>query len=57
MTALETGSNQYLGGDAALACSAETATKIDKEVVEIIRTAHEKAIGKMCIRDSPCSYR
>ena len=34
-----------LGGDAALACSAETATKIDKEVVEIIRTAHEKAIG------------
>lgn len=45
MTALETVSNQYLGGDAALACSAETATKIDKEVVDIIRTAHEKAIG------------
>ena len=45
MTALETVTNQYLGGDAALACSAETATKIDKEVVEIIRTAHEKAIG------------
>ena len=45
MTALETVSNQYLGGDAALACSAETATKIDKEVVEIIRTAHEKAIS------------
>ena len=45
MTALETVSNQYLGGDAALVCSAETATKIDKEVVEIIRTAHEKAIG------------
>ena len=45
MTALETVSNQYLGGDAALACSAETVTKIDKEVVEIIRTAHEKAIG------------
>ena len=45
MTALETVSNQYLGGDAALACSAETATKIDKEVVEIIRTAHEKALG------------
>ena len=45
MTALETVSNQYLGGDAALACSAETATKIDKEEVEIIRTAHEKAIG------------
>ena len=47
MTALETVSNQYLGGDAALACSAETATKIDKEVVEIIRTAHEKAIGNL----------
>ena len=46
MTALETVSNQYLGGDAALACSAETATKIDKEVVEIIRTAHEKGILK-----------
>ena len=45
MTALETVSNQYLGGDAALACSAETATKIDQEVVEISRTAHEKAIG------------
>ena len=45
MTALETVSNPYRGGDAALACSAETATKIDKEVVEIIRTAHEKAIG------------
>ena len=45
MVAMETVSNQYLGGDAALACSAETATKIDKEVVEIIRTAHEKAIG------------
>ena len=45
MPALETVSNHYLGGDAALACSAETATKIDKEVVEIIRTAHEKAIG------------
>lgn len=45
MTALETVNNQYLGGDASLACSAETATKIDREVVEIIRTAHEKAIG------------
>ena len=45
MVAMETVQSQYLGGDAALACSAETATKIDKEVVEIIRTAHEKAIG------------
>ena len=45
MTALETVNNQYLGGDASLACSAETAAKIDREVVEIIRTAHEKALG------------
>ena len=44
MTALETVNNQYLGGDASLACSAETAAKIDREVVEIIRTAHEKAL-------------
>lgn len=44
MTALETISNQYLGGDASLACSAETATKIDHEVVSIITKAHEKAI-------------
>lgn len=44
MTALETLTNQYLGGDAALACSAETAAAVDREVVEIIRTAHEKAL-------------
>jgi cell division protease FtsH len=45
MTALETISNQYLGGDASLACSTETATKIDHEVVSIITKAHEKAIN------------
>ena len=45
MTALETVNNQYLGGDATLACSAETATQIDREVVSIIKKAHEKAIG------------
>lgn len=43
MTALETLTNQYLGGDAALACSAETAAAVDREVVAIIRAAHEKA--------------
>ena len=43
MMALETVSNQYLGGDAALACSPETAAKIDREVLSLIRTAHEKA--------------
>ena len=45
MTALETVNNQYLGGDASLACSAETATMIDREVIAIIRQAHEKAIS------------
>ncbi len=45
MTALETVTNQYLGGDTTLACSPETAAKIDAEVVALIRKAHEKAIG------------
>ena len=44
MVALETVSNEYLGGDAALACSAETQTKIDTRVVELVKTQHEKAI-------------
>ena len=44
MTALETVSNQYLGGDAALACSAETAARIDQEVFALIRQAHQKAL-------------
>ncbi len=43
MTALETVSNQYLGGDTSLACSSETAAKIDAKVVEIIKSAHKKA--------------
>lgn len=45
MMALETVTNQYLGGDAALACSTETAAKIDEEVLAIIKKAHEKAIN------------
>lgn len=45
MVALETVTNQYLGGDTALACSAETASKIDEEVVAVVRSAHEKASG------------
>ena len=44
MVALETVTNQYLGGDAALACSAETQTKIDMRVVELVKVQHEKAI-------------
>jgi cell division protease FtsH len=45
MMALETVNNAYLGGDASLACSTETATKIDEEVLTIIKSAHEKAFG------------
>ncbi|CAK7010491.1 MAG: ATP-dependent zinc metalloprotease FtsH 4 [Tissierella sp.] len=43
MMALETVSNQYLGGDASLACSAEMSSKIDEEVLHIIKKAHQKA--------------
>ena len=43
MMALETVSNQYLGGDASLACSPETAAKIDEQVLLVIKRAHEKA--------------
>ncbi|MGB7605689.1 MAG: ATP-dependent zinc metalloprotease FtsH [Lutisporaceae bacterium] len=45
MMALETVSNQYLGGDTSLACSPETASKIDEEVLTIIKNAHERAIN------------
>ena len=44
MVALETMSNQYLGGDASLACSTETQTKIDQQVVELVKGQHQKAI-------------
>ena len=43
MMALETVSNAYLGGDTTLACSADTAADIDREVLALIRQAHEKA--------------
>ena len=43
MMALETVSNQYLGGDASLSCSADTAARIDAEVLSIIKSAHQKA--------------
>ena len=43
MVALETVTNQYLGGDTSLACSAETSTKIDAEVNKIIKQAHDTA--------------
>ena len=44
MVALETVTNQYLGGDTSLACSAETQTKIDSLVVELVKKEHEKAL-------------
>ena len=43
MVALETVSNQYLGGDTSLACSAETAAKIDEKVFALVKAAHKKA--------------
>ena len=44
MVALETVQNQYLGGDASLACSADTQTEIDRQVVELVKQQHEKAL-------------
>ncbi len=44
MVALETVNNQYLGGDASLACSADTAAEIDRQVVELVKAQHEKAV-------------
>ncbi len=43
MVALETVNNQYLGGDASLACSPQTQKLIDEKVVQLVRTQHEKA--------------
>ena len=43
MVALETVTNQYLGGDASLACSPETQAEIDRQVVELVRRQHDKA--------------
>ena len=44
MVALETVQNQYLGGDASLACSADTQTEIDRQVVALVKQQHEKAL-------------
>ncbi len=44
MVALETVTNQYLGGDTSLACSADTQREIDREVVELVKSQHEKAL-------------
>ena len=45
MTALEGVSNQYLSGDTTLACSAETAARIDRDVIAIIRQCHDDALA------------
>lgn len=50
MTALETVNSQYLGGDTSLACSSETAAKIDEEVVTLIQKAHDEA--KQLLKDN-----
>ena len=44
MVALEAVTNQYLGGDASLACSADTQTEIDRQVVALVKQQHEKAL-------------
>lgn len=43
MVAMETVNNQYLGGDSSLACSADTQKEIDRQVVEVVKTQHERA--------------
>ena len=43
MVAMETMTNQYLGGDTSLVCSADTQNEIDKKVVELVKRQHEKA--------------
>ena len=43
MVAMETVTNQYLGGDASLACSADTQAQIDRQVVTLVKKQHEKA--------------
>ena len=44
MVALESVTNQYLGGDASLACSPQTQAEIDRQVVELVKRQHQKAL-------------
>ena len=44
MVAMETTTNQYLGGDSSLTCSFETQTRIDKMVVDLVQKQHDKAV-------------
>ena len=50
MVAMETVTNQYLGGDTSISCSAETLKNIDRKVVELIKAQHEKA--RKLLRDN-----
>ena len=52
MVALETVQNQYLGGDSSLTCSAETAAKIDQQVVSTVKAAHQKALDILRANES-----
>ena len=45
MVAMETVTNQYLGGDTSLACSAETQSRIDEQVIALVKKQHEKAVS------------
>ena len=54
MVAMETVTNQYLGGDTSISCSAETQKDIDKKVVEIIKAQHEKA--RKLLRDNRARF-
>ena len=56
MMALETMTNQYLGGDASLTCSADTAARIDAEVLSLIKKAHQKA-SKIKKKDQDLLHR
>ena len=52
MVALETVTNQYLGGDSSLACSGDTAAEIDRQVVALVKKQHEKA-AQILLNDRP----
>ena len=56
MVALETVQNQYLGGDASLACSEKTAGEIDAEVIALVRRQHQKALD-ILKNDEPALHR
>ncbi len=57
MVAMETVTNQYLGGDTSLACSMETQAKIDSQVVELVKKQHEKARRILQIGKSWINYQ